>query len=594
MHADTGWRKHATVRYNDVDSKNVTSSRDFRSDRTARQGRSLPLPHMASRPKSPGEREWSYEADRSAHWMAISDGSELFSSFYDSNPRNAAHYTESANRNPSLPSQMPSRYTVLPPVFSQPSPRTNTSSTTSGSSPMFSDMGTVATRSPESLGRSEFPRREERPLHGLGLVFEGNTTEIRSEEAMHAYQRRCLEESRVSLQRALWSQTRRVEPCSASTPVMGSPVSSTSTAVGSADSQVLNMQDAIHHEEIPRQGRQETHGEYRLRMPRLHAPIYLDRKEPCVFTAKDPAYPTSSRPSPLAGPSLRPLRLVSQQACQAVRSRPLPAQDAHRKSSVRSQEMPRHIDEPPSPGALHGLNPPSPGALHGLNPPSPGALHGLNHNSFDHDEPANHLRPLRLSAKLEGEVQHRIPRSNFTPELVSIPSPSPSAHRWDDTLSSTSSKLSSRKRVPFAALHPPISKESKSNAERLFWYGFLGMPWLWLLGGWGLDDAGALLSPWSTPSFSTYRSGLHPYGPPFSLTACAKEGKGRSAAENEAHKGLSYLHSQRDVPSRSLIKPERWKHVEVYVMYNRIAAALSAFAIFACWAAGIWAVVAHF
>ena len=77
-------------------------------------------------------------------------------------------------------------------------------------------------------------------------------------------------------------------------------------------------------------------------------------------------------------------------------------------------------------------------------------------------------------------------------------------------------------------------------------------------------------------------------------TACAKESKGRSAAENEAHKGLSYLHSQCDAPSRSLIKPERWKHVEVYVMYNRIAAALSAFAIFACWAAGIWAVVAHF
>ena len=256
--------------------------------------------------------------------------------------------------------------------------------------------------------------------------------------------------------------------------------------------------------------------------------------------------------------------------------------------------MPHHIDEPPSPGALHGLHPPSPGALHGLNPPSPGALHGLNNTSFDRDEAANHLRPLRLSAKLDGEVQHRIPRSNFTPELVSIPSPSPSAHHWDDTLSSTSSKLSSRKRVPFAALHPPVSKESKSNAERVFWYGFLGMPWLWLLGGWGLDDAGALLSPWSTPSFSTYRSGLHPYGPPFSLTACAKESKGRSAAENEAHKGLSYLHSQCDAPSRSLIKPERWKHVEVYVMYNRIAAALSAFAIFACWAAGIWAVVAHF
>ena len=571
MHADTARRKHAVARRNDSDSRNGPSSRDSRAEGMGGPRRSLPLLPTLPRPKSPRVREWSYEADRSAHWTALSDESELFSSFYESNTRHGIPYAESANRYSLLPSQMPSRYPVLPLAFTQPGPRTNTSSTTSGSSPMFSDLGTVATRSPESLGRSVFPRSEERVLHGLGLVFEGNEAEIRSEEAMQAYQRRCLEESRISLQRALRSRARSVEPCSTSTPIMGSPVSSTSTAVGSADSQVLGMHDASHYEEVYRPRHSEMHGEYGLRPPWFHAPLQRDRRGSQVIPGKGTVLHTSSRPS-LAGPSLRPLRLVSLHAHEAARFQPLDTKDSQAKPYVRSHEMSQPIDQPPSPGALHGLN---------------DAI-------LQQDELANHLRPLCLPARQEGEVQHRIPRLNLTPELVSIPSPSPYAHRWDDTLSSTSSKPSSRKRVPFVALHPPVSKESKSNAERLFWYGFLGMPWLWLLGGWGLDDAGALLSPWSTPSFSTYRSGLHPYGPPFSLAACAKEGKGRPAADKEIHRGLTYLRTQRDAPSRSLIKPDRWKHVEVYVMYNRIAAALSAFAIFACWGAGIWAVVAHF
>lgn len=173
------------------------------------------------------------------------------------------------------------------------------------------------------------------------------------------------------------------------------------------------------------------------------------------------------------------------------------------------------------------------------------------------------------------------------------------------------------RRVPFAVLHPRIPRAAPSDENRsLYWSGFTGTPWYWLIGGWCKAEDGVLLAPWSTPTFSSFRQGLHPYGPPFSLSRPAL----RPRLSNLEHSTLD--RAVRDVPEPDEIDPatfgpdhkgarffvqqrryqqsipitqlRSWAHVERFVLYNRVAAGLSSFFIFVCWSAGIWTIVSHF
>ncbi|PKI83004.1 hypothetical protein MVES1_003008 [Malassezia vespertilionis] len=261
-------------------------------------------------------------------------------------------------------------------------------------------------------------------------------------------------------------------------------------------------------------------------------------------------------------------------------------------------------------------------------PPSPGALHGLSVDALPMPElltpPNVPLRTLHLptlhSIQETHEPSQRIPQKDHisTPTTYTafgdLLPPLP-AFAGDETVSSASSRGSSRRRLPYAALHPPAPPEEYNvDARRMFWFGFLGMPWLWLLGSWCMDDTGTLVAPWSTPSFSTYRSGLHPYGAPLALSAKAYRNNAAKPGMDLAqpnvssphvsdldalarkHEGVRFLQEkQRQAPKPvSLFAVKHWRQIEPFVLYNRLAAAISSFVIFACWAVGIWAVVAHF
>ena len=274
-----------------------------------------------------------------------------------------------------------------------------------------------------------------------------------------------------------------------------------------------------------------------------------------------------------------------------------------------------------SAGEMHGLDindlfsTPNPDLYTQVSIPQENTLHGLNFNT-NHENPRG-LRQLRLST--QQNVGHRVPRINATPELGSnglefnhtprAETPTASLPTLDDSLSTVSShatnRSSTRRCKPFSALHPPAERlRASEDAKRLFWYGFLGMPWLWLLGGWGVDNHGTLLAPWSVPSFAAYRMGLHPFGPPFALSARAQKQLtyrmdvpdpiiGDAAVFGSAHRGIRFL--QQNNPKGSSLKAlQQWKHIEPFVLYNRLAATLSALAIAACWATGVWAIVSHF
>ena len=235
---------------------------------------------------------------------------------------------------------------------------------------------------------------------------------------------------------------------------------------------------------------------------------------------------------------------------------------------------------------------------------SPGEMHGLG-VSFSHplsrDMPtqtpqqnASRLRPLHLAERygLEGSPPLRECSEN---EDESMDSLSPSGPHT---------------RVPFSVLHPPAEKSKPDpDAVRLYWFGFLGMPWLWLLGSWCIDDHGVLLSPWSPPSFISYRAGLHPYGPPFALSMHAHSQFLQRRVQQttqvphmitqephvfgEDHRGVRFL-SQYPPDSVPLQKLYQWQHTESFVLLNRMAAVLSSFALFACWTNGVWPIMAHF
>lgn len=235
---------------------------------------------------------------------------------------------------------------------------------------------------------------------------------------------------------------------------------------------------------------------------------------------------------------------------------------------------------------------------------SPGEMHGLGVSfspSLSEDMTAqaperntSRLRPLHLAERygLEGSPQlHGCTGEEDESIDDSFPSGPPT-------------------RVPFSVLHPPAEKRKPDpDAIRLYWFGFLGMPWLWLLGSWCIDDHGVLLSPWSPPSFASYRAGLHPYGPPFALSMrahsqflqrCVQQTtQGPHAITQEPHvfgedhRGVRFL-SQYPPDSVPLHKVHQWQHTESFVLLNRMAAVLSSFALFACWTNGVWPVMAHF
>lgn len=235
---------------------------------------------------------------------------------------------------------------------------------------------------------------------------------------------------------------------------------------------------------------------------------------------------------------------------------------------------------------------------------SPGEMHGLGVSfsptlSQDMTTQTPHqntsrLRPLHLAERygLEGSPQLR----GYSED---------EAESMGDSFSS-----GPHARVPFSVLHPPAEKSVPDpDAVRLYWFGFLGMPWLWLLGSWFIDDHGMLLSPWSPPSFVSYRAGLHPYGPPFALSMRARSQFLQRCVQQttqvpyaitqephvfgEDHRGVQFL-SQYPPDSVPLQKLHQWQHTESFVLLNRMAAVLSSFALFACWTNGVWPVMAHF
>ena len=68
---------------------------------------------------------------------------------------------------------------------------------------------------------------------------------------------------------------------------------------------------------------------------------------------------------------------------------------------------------------------------------------------------------------------------------------------------------------------------------------------------------------------------------------------GDAAVFGSAPRGIRFL--QQNNPKGSSLKAlQQWKHIEPFVLYNRLAATLSALAIAACWATGVWAIVSHF
>lgn len=249
---------------------------------------------------------------------------------------------------------------------------------------------------------------------------------------------------------------------------------------------------------------------------------------------------------------------------------------------------------------------------------SAGELHGLHMVlSSDAEQMANEpvtsqvsgLRPLHL-AEMHRCDAHVASRHTHSTHMVhtSVLPPDEEGHGGDESgVSSLHRSLTTRSRIPFAALHPPREKpKADPDALQLFWFGFIGMPWLWLLGGWCLNDHSALLSPWSPPSFASYRAGLHPYGPPFALSLHAKNRLLQRISPHtispltkdpvvfgEDHRGVQFL-AQHPPDTVRLSQLQQWQHVERFVLINRIAVALSSFTFFACWTSGVWTIVSHF
>lgn len=251
----------------------------------------------------------------------------------------------------------------------------------------------------------------------------------------------------------------------------------------------------------------------------------------------------------------------------------------------------------------------SPGEIHGLHIAVPEPTASLS-NAHGLSTPigTRRLRQLQLPHMCGVDVEPRA-SPETSPEL-------------DSPGSAPLRSASCFRRVPFAVLHPRIPRaEPSDEGKALFWNGFISMPWYWLIGGWCTVDDGMLLAPWSTPSFSSFRHGLHPYGPPFSLSrAVPRPPPGDSDAASvharetnvfisadevdaldpevfgEEHKGIKYFVQQRrsHVSTKTVPHLCNWAHVERLVLYNRVAAGLSSFFIFVCWSAGIWSIVSHF
>ncbi|WFD25166.1 hypothetical protein MNAN1_000132 [Malassezia nana] len=244
----------------------------------------------------------------------------------------------------------------------------------------------------------------------------------------------------------------------------------------------------------------------------------------------------------------------------------------------------------------------SAGELHGLHIVIPDDADIEANDSNSHQVPG--LRPLHLAEmhRLDTHVASRHSLSAHGGHGLE------SRHYDDESdLSSLRQSHTTRSRLPFSALHPPQEKlKADPDALQLFWFGFIGMPWLWLLGGWCLNDPSALLSPWSPPSFASYRAGLHPYGPPFSLSVHARNRLLQRISSHtvspltkdplvfgEDHRGMQFL-AQHPPGSVPLSQLQQWQHIERFVLINRIAVALSSFTFFACWTSGVWTIVSHF
>ncbi|WFD29742.1 hypothetical protein MSPP1_000753 [Malassezia sp. CBS 17886] len=303
-------------------------------------------------------------------------------------------------------------------------------------------------------------------------------------------------------------------------------------------------------------------------------------------------------------PKLRPLHLVSKY------------HESPQHTAENAWALPGFPDVmAPSPPHLPSAWTPSPptpgGGLHGDGVRMESTPQGVSSPLAQAATSARGLRKLRLPGNA---ARVRIPHVAGTPEMGKLSLP-PVSEADDSTLSTVSTHVTDTRprRVPFSALHPRAPKRIQDpDAVKLFWFGFLGMPWLWLLGGWCLDDHGVLVAPWAAPSFSAYRRARHPYGPPLALApgSPGRTWRGKAAGGTHPghrewydratfgadHRGVAYLvqrNSELRPPAR-VTKTRQWSHVERFVLYNRIAAALSSLAIFGCWAAGIWAVVAHF
>lgn len=251
----------------------------------------------------------------------------------------------------------------------------------------------------------------------------------------------------------------------------------------------------------------------------------------------------------------------------------------------------------------------SAGDLHGLNivmPPNGITAPEDDEPAAPTTMPASRLRPLHLAERHALDSARRpLPSAPWE----DMATPGDTSYDSDATRLTPSShgRFSRRKRVAYADLHPrPAPLQPHPDSVRFFWFGFLGMPWLWLLGGWCAGDHAMLLSPWSPPSFASYRVGLHPYGPPFTMSLRTQNrvlqqvapGPTNVRAQDPVvfgphHRGAQFLlqHPPDSVP---LFRLRQWAHVEQEVLLQRLSAALSSFAVFMCYGCGIWPVVAHF
>ncbi|KAL4401465.1 hypothetical protein ACI68E_001107 [Malassezia pachydermatis] len=493
------------------------------------------------------------------------------------------------------------------PSYAASSVPTLGSSSQSSSSPLFSESATTASRSIDTPLQSGFPepsfsggspsmathssprlsrtqpRRPPMPspdshLHGLGVSFQTKDPSV---------------------------LTRRVvtePPRLARSPSHSGVVSTPTAPPPRAHTRRQTISDASSHLHKQAWHRDDA-------SPASHSG--LERWFPGLMYAFEPSYGSPHTPAqlvPTTPPAAMPEGELTEWAALALSTHPAspPLRSLQLVSKYFGDESLQDTPTgPPARSSRRG----SAGDLHGLyihmspslSVPDDDDLYDHSSSSPSTPVPASRtrLRPLHL-AEMHGLEQPGMSRR------------SPPRFKYEDERGTRSPWMSdrthsSRSRVPYHVLHPrPEKPIADPDAVRLFWFGFLGMPWLWIFGGWCAGDHAMLLSPWSPPSFASYRVGLHPYGPPFAMSMCMKNRLlqhmspiSPQAAPNDpvvfgpSHRGVQFL-SQHAPDSIPLYQLHQWQHVERVVLVHRVAAALSSFAFFACWGTGVWPVVSHF